>query len=149
MIAMSLKALSVRCGVSPVEWQTHLIKHDCSAFPCLSTTELSCSARAPSPFPTMFKKFCAGQKETVGNQETITEEEREDQTKENQNHEKRNKWRGVTISLRTGAQGHPTPILNPTHLPHSKKEFKHLFSHFSILWPWRSNGRPTDGQSLL
>ena len=30
-----------------------------------------------------------------------------------------NKWRGVTISLRTGGQGHPTPIHTPTHLQHS------------------------------
>ena len=33
--------------------------------------------------------------------------------------EKNNKWRGVTISLRTGGQGHQTPIHTPTHLQHS------------------------------
>ena len=43
-------------------------------------TEISCSARVPSPFPTMFKKFSSGQKKekTVSSQETITEEEKED-----------------------------------------------------------------------
>ena len=35
-------------------------------------------------------------------------------------HSTRNKWRGVTISLRTAGQGHPTPINIPTP-PHTHK----------------------------
>ena len=53
-----------------------------------------------------------------------------------------NKWRGVTISLRTGGQGHPTPIHTQIHPQHSniqKKYRKRSFSHFSTRWP------PTDG----
>ena len=58
---------------------------------------------------------------------------------------KNNKWRGVTISLRTGGQGHPTPIHTPTHPQHSnihKKYRKRLFSHFSTC-ALRTDG-PTD-----
>ena len=46
-----------------------------------------------------------------------------------------NKWRGVTISLRTGGQGHPTPIHTPTsstpppdkkiHKKYPKRSFFH------------------------
>ena len=58
---------------------------------------------------------------------------------------KRNKWQGVTISLRTGGQGHPTSIysLHQTHIP--KNHLKRLLSHFSthaVL-----TNRPTDGQT--
>ena len=68
----------------------------------------------------------------------------------------KNKWRPVTISLRTGGQGHPTPIHTQTHPPHSnllKKYLKRSFSHFSTRSP-RTNGRtdgrtdgPTDGRT--
>ena len=65
---------------------------------------------------------------------------------------KRNKWHGVTISLRTGEQGHPTLIHTHTQYPNiSKKYQKRSFSKFSTRWP-RTDGpteRRTDGQSLL
>ena len=35
----------------------------------------------------------------------------------NERDAEKNKWRGVTISLRTGGQGHPTPIPTPNPTP--------------------------------
>ena len=70
----------------------------------------------------------------------------------------KNKWRGITVLLRTGGQGHPTPIHTHTHPQYSnihKKYQKRSFSHVSTRWPrtdWWTNGRMdgrTDGQSLL
>ena len=62
--------------------------------------------------------------------------------------EKKNKWRGVTILMWTGGQGHPTPNHTQTHPQHSnicKKYQKCEFSQFSTRWP-RTNG-PTDGRT--
>ena len=59
-----------------------------------------------------------------------------------------NKWRGVTISLRTGGQGHPTPIHTPNPTPYTnihKKYPKRSFFHFSTRSPLWTNG-PTDGR---
>ena len=50
-----------------------------------------------------------------------------------------NKWRGVTILLRTGGQGHPTPIHTPSPTHIHKKHLKRSFPHFST----RGHG-PTD-----
>ena len=57
-----------------------------------------------------------------------------------------NKWRGVTISLRTGGQGYPTPIHTPIPTPHTNMHKKYcltLVFHFSTRSP-RTN-RPTNG----
>ena len=62
----------------------------------------------------------------------------------------KNKWRGVTMSLRTGGQGHPIPIHTSTHPPHAnlhKKYQKRSFSYLSTWWTWRTNGW-TDGQKV-
>ena len=59
-----------------------------------------------------------------------------------------NKWRRVTMSLRTGGQGYPTPIHSPTHLQPSNIHKKYWKRSFSTRSPWRTDGR-TDGQSLL
>ena len=63
---------------------------------------------------------------------------------------KRNKWRGVTTSLRTGGQGHPTPIhtqrLTQPPFQHRhihKKLLKRSFSHFLTRAQDRTD-RPTD-----
>ena len=63
-----------------------------------------------------------------------------------------NKWRGVTISLRTGGQGRPTPIHTPnprTHLNIQKKYLKRSFLHFFVRslptdWPTRWTDGRTD-----
>ena len=63
--------------------------------------------------------------------------------------QKINKWRGVTISLRTGGQGHPTPnyIPCPSHM-HKKPSKMLIFALFDSC-P-RTNGptdRRTDGRT--
>ena len=52
-----------------------------------------------------------------------------------------NKWRGVTMSLQTDEQGHPTPIHSPTP---THKHLDCLFFHFSTRTDKRTN-RPMDG----
>ena len=86
-------------------------------------------------------------------------EENHDQRVEKSNILKRNKWRGVTISLRTGGQWHPTPIHNPTPTPYTnihKKYPECPFCQFRLDHYGRTDGpmaqwtnRPTDWQSLL
>ena len=71
-----------------------------------------------------------------------------------------NKWSGVTLPLRTGGQGHPTPNHTPTPpqtIKHTQKVFKNAcFSTFRLMLTdgltdgrtdQRTNGL-TDGQSL-
>ena len=56
--------------------------------------------------------------------------------------------------MRTGGQGHPTPIHTPTHNQHSnihKKYLKRSFSHFSSRVHGRTNGptdQRTDGRTM-
>ena len=60
-----------------------------------------------------------------------------------------NKWRGVTISLQMGGQGHPIPNHTPTPTPHTcihEKYPKRSFFHFSAQSPLRTNGW-TDGRT--
>ena len=55
-------------------------------------------------------------------------------------HKEMSKWRGVTLSLWTGGEGHPTPFNTPTHPQHSniqKDCWKRSFSHFSTRSPWQ------------
>ena len=56
-----------------------------------------------------------------------------------------NKWRGVTILLRTGGQGHPTPIHTPTPtLTLSNKLFNmRIFPLFDLI----ITGQRTDGRT--
>ena len=62
--------------------------------------------------------------------------------------ERKNNWRGVTISLRTGGQGHPTPIHTPSP-PHIHKiHLKRSLFHF-LTRGYGPTGQRTDGQSLL
>ena len=60
-----------------------------------------------------------------------------------------NKWRGVTISLRMGGQGHPTPIHTPcpSH-KHKKNHQKRSISYF-LTRVHRPTDQQMDGQSLL
>ena len=57
--------------------------------------------------------------------------------KEKKHDKQGTKWRGVTVSLQMGGQGHPTPIHTPT------PSHKHL-DHFSTQMDRRTN-RPMDG----
>ena len=67
----------------------------------------------------------------------------------------KNKWRGVTISLRTGGQGQPTPIhtQRPTQPPFQhrhihKKLLKRSFSHFSTHFWLLDLGRCPHGHCM-
>ena len=69
-----------------------------------------------------------------------------------------NKWRWVTISLRTGGQGHPTPSLTPTTPPntltHKQYQLQHqkyaFFAFSTRTWQLERDGRtngPTNGRT--
>ena len=73
-----------------------------------------------------------------------------------------NKWRGVTVSLRTGGQGHPTtsltPTTTPTTLQHTDRQYQlqlHMYVFFAFstrVWQLKRNGRtdgPTDRSTKL
>ena len=57
-----------------------------------------------------------------------------------------NKWRGVTIWLRTGGQGHPTLIHMPTPTSHTQKYKKVSYMLVFPLW-WPRTNRRTDGRT--
>ena len=98
-----------------------------------------------------FRLYCCGQMDKQTDQRTNPRLKR--RRKEKSIRQKRTKikiirkirkWRGVTILLWTGGQGHPTHASCPPPANIHKKQLKHLYSHFClVLTDW-----PIDGQSL-